>query len=100
MQEKGYPFLIENQPHTLHGTIATISADNPASCALGGFKESTSANRMCRQCMATQTDASEKVCYVLLINYNHVFDYSPVDEHYLELPNMYTCALRNFFSVS
>ena len=64
MQEKGYPFLIDDQPHTLYGTIATISADNPASCALGGFKETTAATRMCRQCMATHTDASEKVCII------------------------------------
>ncbi len=44
-----------------YGSISTISADNPASCALGGFKESTAAFRMCRQCMATHDEASEKV---------------------------------------
>ena len=61
IQEKGHPFLIDGQSRTIFGTIATISADNPASCALGGFKESTSAYRMCKQCMATRTDAAEKV---------------------------------------
>ena len=51
---------LDGQSRTMFGTAATISADNPASCALGGFKESTSAYRMCK-CMATHTDAAEKV---------------------------------------
>ena len=33
-----------------------MSADNPASCALGGFKESTSAHRPCRQCLGTKAE--------------------------------------------
>lgn len=37
-----------------------ISADNPASCSCGGFKESTSAYRPCRQCMATRQEMNTK----------------------------------------
>ena len=33
-----------------------VSADNPASCSLGGFKESVSAFRACRQCLASKTE--------------------------------------------
>ena len=43
------------------GSLTTVSADNPASCALGGFKESTAAYRMCRQCLSTHDEFSEKV---------------------------------------
>lgn len=51
-----------NECHkTLFGTVTVLSADNPASCAVGGFKESTAAYRMCRQCMATHDEASTKV---------------------------------------
>lgn len=37
-----------------YGTIAAISADNLGSLALGGFKESCSAYRCCRHCLATR----------------------------------------------
>ena len=33
-----------------------VSADNPASCSLGGFKESTAAYRPCRQCLGSKGD--------------------------------------------
>lgn len=39
-----------------------ISADNLGSLLLGGFKESCSALRMCRHCMATKEDTQIKVC--------------------------------------
>lgn len=45
----------------MFGTLTVVSADNPASSALGGFKESTAALRHCRQCMATSEEASTKV---------------------------------------
>ena len=38
-----------------------MSADNPASAALGGFKESASAFRFCRHCLGTDTDIQTKV---------------------------------------
>ena len=58
LRRKVYTFIFDGKCTTIFGTI---SADNPASCSLGGFKESTSAYRMCRQGMATHTDATEKV---------------------------------------
>jgi len=36
------------------GTVAVISADNLGSLALGGFKESCSAIKMCRHCEMSQ----------------------------------------------
>ena len=39
-----------------------ISADNLGSLLVGGFKESCSALRMCRHCMATKEDTQIKVC--------------------------------------
>lgn len=44
---------INGNPHTFYGTISTISADNPASSALGGFKEGSTAYRFCRHCLIT-----------------------------------------------
>ena len=35
----------------MYGTVAIVSADNPASNCLGGFKESSVAYHPCRQCM-------------------------------------------------
>jgi len=46
-----------------HGTIAVISADNFGSLALGGFKESCTATKMCRHCMATKNDSCSQVNY-------------------------------------
>ena len=37
------------------------SADNPAACTLGGYKNLHSAFRKCRTCMAVDTDIQEKV---------------------------------------
>ena len=42
-----------------------MSADNPASCALGGFKESSSAYRHCRQCMGTKDEMKKEVYTIL-----------------------------------
>lgn len=36
--------------------LCVVSADNPASCALGGFKESVSASLPCRQCLGTKSE--------------------------------------------
>ena len=38
-----------------------LSPDNLGSLALGGFKESCSSFRLCRQCMATSDTAKSKV---------------------------------------
>lgn len=47
--------------HTIYGTISTVSADNPASCALGGFKEGSTAYRFCRHCLITFDKLRETV---------------------------------------
>ena len=43
------------------GTLVNVSADNPAACVLGGFKQLHSAFRKCRFCMATDEDVQSKV---------------------------------------
>lgn len=45
MQEKGHEFEVNSAAYNVRGTIALVSADNPASNGLGGFKESASADR-------------------------------------------------------
>ena len=47
---------MSGSPRFFYGTLCVVSADNPASCALGGFKESVSANLPCRQCLATKDE--------------------------------------------
>ena len=46
----------------IYGTIAILSADNLGSLAVGGFKESCSALKMCRHCMASKDDSQKQVC--------------------------------------
>lgn len=48
-------------PRVVYGTLAVVSADNLGSLALGGFKESCSAMKMCRHCMASKEDIQIKV---------------------------------------
>ena len=64
-QEEGVTFEVLGCPQKLYGTVAAIAADNLASNALGGFKEGSTANRGCRQCMATPDEISTKVCQYL-----------------------------------
>ena len=52
---------MEETRRVFYGTLATVSADNLGSLALGGFKESCSSLRCCRHCMATQDTARSKV---------------------------------------
>jgi hypothetical protein len=54
-------FKVKGERRTMFGTVCTVLADNLGSQALGGFKESCSAYRMCRQCMATHDTATAKV---------------------------------------
>jgi len=60
----------------VYGTIAIVSADNLGSLALGGFKESCSASRMCRHCMTTKPECQRMVsssaatCAVAISCYN------------------------------
>lgn len=61
--------MIFGQTKKVYGTIAVVSADNLGSLALGGFKESCSAARMCRHCMTTKEDSQTKVCYYINVIY-------------------------------
>lgn len=47
-------FEVSGSPKLFYGTVCVVSADNPASCLLGGFKESSSAHLPCRQCLGTR----------------------------------------------
>lgn len=73
-QEGGYSFNVSGSDRIFYGTIAVISADNPASSLLGGFKESASAYRLCRQCMGTKDEIRMKVSdqwnQLLVTNYD------------------------------
>ena len=61
MQDEGVPFVIDGKTVYIRGTITVISADNPASATLGGFKESASAFRYCRHCTGTEDNIQSKV---------------------------------------
>ena len=67
--------MAEGRPKVYHGTVGVVSADNLGSLALGGFKESCSANRMCRHCLATKAtaqlaDVKVYVCSVCVCMYS------------------------------
>uniref|UniRef100_A0A1X7TV16 Uncharacterized protein n=1 Tax=Amphimedon queenslandica TaxID=400682 RepID=A0A1X7TV16_AMPQE len=52
--ESGHEIMLSNgNTISIYGSIAAIAADNPASCSMGGFKESAAAYSGCRHCMAT-----------------------------------------------
>ena len=57
-----FEFQVDGIPRIFHGTVAAVSADNLGALALGGFKESCSAYRCCRQCLATHATAATKIC--------------------------------------
>ena len=66
-------FLIDGTEKVVFGGLAVVSADNLESLVLGGFKESCSALKMCRYCMATKEDSQTKVCWY---TYVHMYKYS------------------------
>lgn len=45
-----------------------MSADNPASASLGGFKESAAAFRFCGHCLGTESQVQSKVSYAQELN--------------------------------
>lgn len=61
MQENGVEFEIRGESQKLYGALTIVSADNLGSLALGGFKESCTALKMCRHCMATKDESRTKV---------------------------------------
>lgn len=52
---------IDGQTRQCHGTLVNVSADNPAACLIGGFKQLHSALRKCRHCLAVDDDIQRKV---------------------------------------
>ena len=53
----------------IESTVTVVSADNPASASLGGFKKSAAAFRFCRHCMGTESQVQSKVCTQSLMFY-------------------------------
>lgn len=64
-QEAGYEFNIDGNIHTVYGTLACVSVDNPASASLEGFKESSSAIRPCQHCLTTKDEAESMVKFII-----------------------------------
>lgn len=60
------PFTVNGDVSHFRGTVTIVSADNPASTSLGGFKESASAFRYCRHCTGTEDDIQSKVCIAIM----------------------------------
>ncbi|XP_065897824.1 uncharacterized protein [Dysidea avara] len=58
--EKGCAFNTCEGLVKFYGTIATVSGDNPVSSAVAGFKESSAAYRLCRQCLTTKPEIQLK----------------------------------------
>ena len=85
IQEKGIPLIVNGVERYFRGTITIVSADNPASTLLGGFKQSASAFRFCRFCNGTTADIQSKVCknYLKLIALHVLFE--------VLIDNMYIC---------
>ena len=52
---------IKGQDYNFKGTIIVLSADNPASQELGGFKQGHTAFCKCCHCLCTDTDIQFKV---------------------------------------
>lgn len=61
LQESGWNATVGNKTEKYYGTIAVVTGDNLGSLAIGGFKESCTALRCCRQCMATLESAKSQV---------------------------------------
>ena len=74
LQDNGYDFNVNGEIVNFRGTIAYVSGDNLGSNDIGGFKESSSAHRKCRQCMGTSEDCRCKVIKGIL-NYKENIEY-------------------------
>ena len=51
-------FIVNGYPCTYYGSLGLVLADNPASCAMGGF---SSAYRHCHHCLGTKTEMKIEV---------------------------------------
>ena len=75
--------------------MCAVSADNLASLAMGGFKESCSALRLCRHCMTTRDESQSLV--------NHVENNSKFDTHTtnnMQLPHLVSGILTDVCKLS
>ncbi|XP_028418114.1 uncharacterized protein LOC114543241 [Dendronephthya gigantea] len=59
-QDTGHPFTVQGTEQNFCGSIVYTSADNLGAQQLGGFKESCSAHRPCRYCLATAEEMKSK----------------------------------------
>ena len=66
IQDSGVEFSLQGELRRLRGTVSIGSADNPASCLLGGYKALSSALRKCRDCLAVDEDVQTKVKLLLV----------------------------------
>lgn len=55
------PFIIDDEVMHFRGTLTACSADNPAACLMGGYKNLHSAFRKCRSCLSVDADMQTKV---------------------------------------
>ena len=53
--------MVRGTSKIVYGALGIVSADNLDSLALGGFKKSCSALRMCRYCMSTKVKSQKQV---------------------------------------
>lgn len=61
IKENGVQIDLNDGSYLFHWTVTIVSGDNPASAALGSFKQSASAFRYCRHCFGTDNDIQSKV---------------------------------------
>jgi len=59
IQDTEYTLPLKKGPTIVFGTIAAVSVDNPASSALGGFKEGSQAYRFFHHCYITLNEIEE-----------------------------------------
>ena len=60
-KDTGHCFTVNGAEQYFCGSLAYTSADNLGAQLLGGFKESSSAHRPCRYCLATAEEMRSKV---------------------------------------
>jgi len=73
MQECGFDVNTYDGKKKIFGSLALVIGDNPASSAIGGFKESSSAYRPCRHCMGTTEEIKNQV--YTMEHYKHAYSF-------------------------
>ena len=62
-------FDVKGETYFFKGSLTVVSADNPASQLLGGFKQGHTAYRKCRHCLALDSDIQTKVRALYVIEH-------------------------------